>query len=174
MITFDLDPGEGVKFADVVAGARRIREVLASVDLVSFVKTSGGKGLHVVAPLTRRAGWDEVKGFAGAVAMLLAGQEPRRYLATMSKARRKGRIFVDYLRNGRGATSVAPWSTRARDSAPVSMPVDWKELDDLRGAADFTVENATQRLRQRDPWTDFARARQQLSASRLRTIQQMK
>lgn len=169
-MTFDLDPGDGVGFDRVREGAARVRAILEELDLVSFVKTSGGKGLHVVAPLTPSAGWDEVKSFAAGVALRLAREEPERYLAKMTKSARAGRIFVDYLRNGRGATSVAPYSTRAREGAPVSMPLRWAESSGVESGAQFSVTNTPARLRGRDPWEGYFKVRQKLTASRLRAV----
>jgi bifunctional non-homologous end joining protein LigD len=120
-MTFDMDPGPGVSPVQLADGCRLLPERLAGVELRSFIKTSGGKGFHLVVPLVRRSGWDEVKAFTGAIAKSLARRHPRRFTAPMSKAKRRNRIFVDYLRNGRGATSVAPFSTRARPGAPVSV-----------------------------------------------------
>lgn len=170
VLTFDLDPGEGVGFHRVREGAMRVRAVLQELDIESFVKTSGGKGLHVVAPLMPWAGWDEAKAFAAAVAKRMAHEEPERYLAKMTKSARAGRIFVDYLRNGRGATSVAPYSTRAREGAPVSMPLRWSELGKVESGAQFAVTNTPARLRGRDPWEGYFRVRQKLTASRLRAV----
>lgn len=169
-LTFDLDPGEGVGFDRVRQGAARVREILEDLEIASFVKTSGGKGLHVVAPLTPSAGWDEIKSFAGAVALRMSREEPERYLAKMTKSARSGRIFVDYLRNGRGATSVAPYSTRAREGAPVSMPLRWAELAKVEGGAQFSVTNTPARLRGRDPWEGYFKVRQKLTASRLHAV----
>lgn len=164
LLTFDLDPGPGVAFKDVKIAARRVREVLDGVELESFIKTSGGKGLHVVVPLTPKADWDTAKSFAAAVARRMEEDEPDRYVSSMSKARRAGRIFVDYLRNGRGATSVAPYSTRARAGAPVSMPIGWDELARLKDAGQYTVKNARAYLsrRRKDPWERLRRVKQQL------------
>jgi len=170
VLTFDLDPGEGVGFDRVRQGAMRVREILQEIEIASFVKTSGGKGLHVVAPLTPAAGWDEVKSFAGAVALRMSREEPERYLAKMTKSARAGRIFVDYLRNGRGATSVAPYSTRAREGAPVSMPLRWSELKSVESGAQFTVTNTPARLRGRDPWEGYFKVRQKLTAKHLRAL----
>lgn len=169
LLTFDLDPGEGVDFEAVKDGALRVRDELDAYGLESYLKTSGGKGLHIVAPLTRRAAWDEAKSFCEAIARGIADAEPERYIATMSKHKRRGKIFVDYLRNGRGATSIAPYSTRARQGAPVSMPIAWDDLDDLQSAAQYTVENTPKWLKARggDPWATFFRKRQQLTAARL-------
>jgi bifunctional non-homologous end joining protein LigD len=165
LITMDLDPGPGVDWSDVIAAALEVRQRLTDAGLESFVKTSGGKGLHVVAPLEPRAGWDEVKAFARAIADAMASDSPRRYVATVTKAKRKGRILIDYLRNGRGATAVAPYSTRARPGAAVSMPLGWDELGPTIGPAYFTVRNALPRLagRDGDPWADFRRAARPLA-----------
>lgn len=159
-IIFDLDPGPGIDFRGIVAAARDVRARLEADGLPAFVKTSGGKGLHVVAPLVPKAGWDAVKAYAKGVAEAMSRDEPDRFVAVATKAKRGGRIFVDYLRNGRGSTAVAPYSTRARPGAAVSMPVEWDELDQLAGAAAFTVANAPTRLAHldRDPWAEFRKA----------------
>jgi len=163
-ITFDLDPDESVPFQTVVASALEVRERLAAAKLESFVKTTGGKGLHVVVPLTPKAGWDEVKGFTEAFATRLAVEFPDRYTANMAKKARTGRIFVDYLRNGRGATAIAAYSTRARAGAPVATPVTWDELPSLRAGNQYRVDNLLSRLDHlsRDPWADLARTKQTL------------
>ena len=121
-LVFDLDPGPGTSWHDVVAAARDVRERLAAMKLKSFVKTTGGKGLHVVLPI-KPTPWDEAKDFAHAVAAAMAHDAPDRYVATATKAKRNNRIFIDYLRNSREATAVAPYSTRARPGAAVSTPV---------------------------------------------------
>ena len=121
-LVFDLDPGEGVSWDAVVQGANDVRDYLQDLNLVSFVKTSGGKGLHVVVPLRPKASWDEAKAFAAGVAAAMTKASPALYTDTMAKRARTGRIFIDYLRNGRGATAVAAYSTRARAGAPVSTP----------------------------------------------------
>jgi bifunctional non-homologous end joining protein LigD len=161
---FDLDPGPRVTWRRVIEAATRIRETLLELGLVSFVKTTGGKGLHVVVALAPEHDWEAVKSFSRAVALHLVEREPSRYVATAAKAQREGRIFIDYLRNARGATAVAPYSTRARKGAPVSMPIDWRELDTGLRADAFTVGNLEERLRRkrRDPWADFDRSRQVL------------
>lgn len=160
MLIFDLDPGEGVGWEGVVAGARDIRARLEAQGMAAFVKTSGGKGLHVVAPLKPQASWEAAKAFTKALADSLAADDPDRFIAVATKARRKGRIFVDYLRNGRGATAVAAYCPRARAGAGVSMPVAWDELDQLAGAAQFTLTDATARLAHlaADPWDGFRAA----------------
>ena len=157
MIIMDLDPGDGVEWAEIIEAAGEVRERLRKAGLESFVKTSGGKGLHVVAPLKPAAEWDEVKAFAKALADAMSEDTPERFVATVTKSKRRGKILVDYLRNGRGATAVAPYSTRARPGAAVSMPLDWGELGPAIGPAYFTVNNALPRLAalDADPWEDF-------------------
>ncbi|WP_439817530.1 DNA ligase D [Zavarzinia sp. CC-PAN008] len=157
MLIFDLDPGPGVAWQQVIEAAQDVRRRLEAMGLAAFVKTSGGKGLHVVVPLQPKADWTRAKAFTKAVAEAMAQDAPERYVATMSKSRRQGRIFIDYLRNGRGSTAVAPYSTRARDGGAVSMPVAWDELGPDLGPAQFTITNAGQRLasQKADPWADF-------------------
>ena len=162
-IVFDLDPGEGVEWQQTVQAAREVRERLASLKLESFVKLSGGKGLHVVAPI-EGAGWDETKSFVQAFAFAMAADDPDRYVAKMTKSIRGGKIFVDYMRNSLEQTSVAAYSTRARSGAPVSVPVSWQELARTTGADQYTLLNLMPRLRGRkqDPWKDMGRVRQRL------------
>ncbi|MBW9051795.1 DNA ligase D [Rhizobium mesosinicum] len=157
MITMDLDPGEDVPWENVIAAAYELKERIESEGLAAFVKTSGGKGLHVVTPLEPKAGWADVKGFAKWLADSMSKDEPDRYLATATKAKRSGKIFIDYLRNGRGNTAVAAYSTRARPGAAVSMPLEWSELTTEIGPAYFTVDNTPARLDalSRDPWDGF-------------------
>lgn len=164
-LIFDLDPGPGVDWPEVIRAARLIREELSEWGLKCFVKTSGGKGLHVLTPITPGPGWDETKAFCKDVASTIAGREPDQFTAVMSKSRRTGRIFIDYLRNGRGATAVAPWSTRARPGAPISAPVGWNELSRIKSAAVYTVQNINKRLntRSKDPWADFFDSRQSIA-----------
>ncbi|RVT89845.1 DNA ligase D [Sphingomonas crocodyli] len=139
---FDLDPDEGLDFADVKKAAKDIRTMLSDIDLVSFPMLSGGKGVHVVVPLTPGAEWPEVKDFSHRFAEALAQAEPDRFVANMAKAKRKGRIFIDYLRNQRGSTAVVPYSVRARENAPVAAPVTWDELDGFDKAGAFTIRDA--------------------------------
>jgi len=162
-LVFDLDPGPGTGWKDVVAAAREVRERLERVKLKSFLKTTGGKGLHVVVPI-KPVPWNEAKDFAYAVAASMAADAPGRYTATATKSKRNRRIFVDYLRNSREATAVAPYSTRARPGAPVSTPVDWSELSSLKGANQFTVRNLPARLKRlrQDPWANIAKVKQAL------------
>ncbi len=154
-IVMDLDPAEGLDWDKVVTAAHAVRDRLAEAGLAAFVKTSGGKGLHVVAPLTPKATWPTVRAYCKALAASMAADEPDRYVATISKAKRTGRILIDWLRNQRGATAVAPWSTRARPGAPVSCPVTWDELPQIRPDG-FTVANTPDRIAAvPDPWADF-------------------
>ena len=166
-IVVDLDPGEGVEWPAVIAAAEEVRERLEDAGLAAFVKTSGGKGLHVLAPLepAAAAGWEAVKGFAAALARSMAADAPDRYVATVSKAKRTGKILIDYLRNGRNNTAVVAYGGRARAGAPVSMPLGWEELGPAIGPAHFTVANAPARVANTpDPWADFRRAARPLPA----------
>jgi bifunctional non-homologous end joining protein LigD len=162
-IVFDLDPGPGLKFPDVVEAAREVRVRLKRIKLTSFVKTTGGKGLHVVVPI-KPTPWVVVKDFTHKVALSMEQDQPERYLSTSTKAHRNNRIFVDYLRNSREATAVAAYSTRARPGAPVSVPVDWSELGRLKSANQYTVQNVMQRLSKlrKDPWASIGRVKQTL------------
>ncbi|MGR9215199.1 non-homologous end-joining DNA ligase (plasmid) [Rhizobium leguminosarum] len=157
MITMDLDPGEDVAWSAVITAALELKARLEARGLAAFVKTSGGKGLHVVTPLAPKAGWAEVKDFAHSLAESMSADAPEKYLATATKAKRGGHIYIDYLRNGRGNTAVAAYSTRARSGAPVSMPLDWPDLDEVSGPAAFTLGNVPHRLqtRPKDPWGNF-------------------
>jgi bifunctional non-homologous end joining protein LigD len=162
-LTFDLDPGPDVPWQRMIEAAFATRELLDGLGLTSFVKTTGGKGLHVVVPLApRRHDWDEAKQFCKHVAGMLAEQASNLYTINMAKAARKGRIFVDYLRNDRGATAVAAYSTRARPGAPVSTPLDWKELDAGIQSDHFNVGNIPKRLAslKRDPWAKIDEIKQ--------------
>lgn len=140
-MVLDLDPDEGLGFVDVRKAARAITAQLDKLGLVSFAMLSGGKGVHVVVPLSVGPEWPVVTDFAKRFATALAMAEPRRYTVTMSKARRKGRIFIDWLRNQRGATSIIPYSARSRVGAPVATPVAWDELDEYDNPAAFTVRD---------------------------------
>lgn len=165
MVNIDLDPGDGTTWQDVIAAAHEVRDRFKDMGLEGFLKTSGGKGLHVVAPVTPKAEWPEVKAAMKALADSMAADSPDRYVSTITKSKRQGKILIDYLRNGRGATAVAPYSTRARPGAPVSMPIAWEELSDAIGPAYFTVANAPARLEQQasNPWEDFRSAAAEIS-----------
>ena len=166
-MVIDLDPGDGVPWSAVIDAARQVRERLEAAKLAVFVKTTGGKGLHVVAPLKPQAGWDAVKGFARALAEAMEGDDPKHFISKATKAARKGRIFIDYLRNGRGATAIAPYSTRARAGASVAMPLAWDELEPSLRSNHFTVANAVTRLDSlaADPWADFRKAERPLETT---------
>jgi len=171
-ITFDLDPGPDVPWDALVTAARLVRDRLETVGLRTFVKTTGGKGLHVVAPLkpSRARGgadWDQIKAFTKAIADGIVREDARRYIATMSKAKRAGKIFVDYLRNSRGATAVAAYSTRARHGTPVATPLRWDELTPDMRPDKYTIQNLPQRLKtlKSDPWDDFFKIRQSVTAA---------
>ncbi len=171
-IIFDLDPAPGVSWARVREGALRLRELLGQLGLETWVKTTGGKGLHVALPIARRSTWGEVSAFARAVAYRLSDEEPERYLAKASKADRKGKIFVDWLRNTRGATAIAPWSTRAREGAPISAPFAWKDLATIKRGDQYTIENAHALAgkQRKDPWEGMLSNRQRLTAAMLKKI----
>jgi bifunctional non-homologous end joining protein LigD len=159
MIVMDLDPGDDVDWTAVIAAAEEVRERLKNLGLASFVKTSGGKGLHVVSPIKPKAEWPAVKAFTKAIADSMAADSPERFVSTIPKARRHGKILIDYLRNQRGMTAVAAYSTRARPGATVSMPLAWEELTPEIGPAYFTTRNAPARLASvADPWADFRAA----------------
>jgi bifunctional non-homologous end joining protein LigD len=169
-LVFDLDPGEGAAWEAVIAAARDVRAVLEEYGLDSFVRTSGGKGLHVVLPIARRHSWDTIKRFSQSIAVELEQAHPDRYVANMSKAKRRGKVFVDYLRNQHGATAVASYSTRARSGAPVAAPLRWNELSPRLAADAFHVRNLLQRLSRlkSDPWDGFVTLRQSLTTSALK------
>jgi bifunctional non-homologous end joining protein LigD len=170
-LVFDLDPAEDVPWPAVVAAARLLRTRLEDHGLRSFLKTTGGKGFHLVVPIARGPGWDECGAFSHEVAERLVRDAPEAFVAVMSKAKRAGRIFIDYLRNQRGSTSVAAYSTRAKAGAPVSTPITWDELDDDVRPTRWTVANLPQRLAslKRDPWDGFATIRQRLPGASRRT-----
>jgi len=165
-LVLDLDPDPSLPWSEVVRSARDVRELLTGLGLTSFVKTTGGKGLHVVAPLAPEAGWQVLRSFARGVVDVLVRDAPDRYLATAGLRERRGRIFVDWLRNGRGATAVAPYSPRARADAPVATPLAWDELEPGRRPS-FDVRTVLRRLARlrRDPWEGYGRVRQSLSGA---------
>jgi bifunctional non-homologous end joining protein LigD len=161
-LVFDLDPDVGLDFVHVREAARHMRDLLGEVGLESFPMVTGGKGIHVVAPLHRRHSWEEHRDFAEAMARLMAERHPDRFVATMSKAKRKGKIFIDYLRNTRGATAICPFSTRARPGAYVAMPVSWEKLARLDNAHPVAVGEAAKFMASRDPWLDYFKLKQTL------------
>jgi len=159
-IVFDLDPDESVGWKEIVAAAQETRDRLKALKLKSFAKLSGGKGIHVVVPVTG-IDWDTTKKFTARIAAAMAADSPQRYLAKMTKSLRKGKIFIDYFRNSREATSVAAYSTRARAGAPISMPVSWEALARTTAGNQFTIINSKKYLKA-DPWAEIGKVRQKL------------
>jgi bifunctional non-homologous end joining protein LigD len=162
---FDLDPDPAVPWPRVVESAHQIRAFLEEIGLRSFVKTTGGKGLHIVVPLDRRHDWEEVKSFSKAVAEFIERADSKRYTSNMAKAARAGKIYIDYLRNGRTATAIAAYSTRKRPHASVSVPLSWDELTPAIRSDSFTIRNLADRLHslKKDPWAKIAFVRQSLT-----------
>ena len=169
-MVFDLDPADDVPFSAVLTAAQLIRRILTSADLKSFPLASGGKGIHVVVPLDGSQGWSEIETFTSTLARMLARDEPARYVATASKARRKGRIYIDWLRNKRSATAILPYSLRARPTASIAMPMTWNTLGGLHNAAQFTAAHVA--LSSSDPWRGFFALRQRVSPDVLSVLQQ--
>ncbi|HUR26704.1 MAG TPA: DNA ligase D, partial [Planctomycetota bacterium] len=164
-ITFDLDPHPGMPWKRVVDGAFALRDLLARLGFESWLKTSGGKGLHVVLPIERRLTWSAVSAFARAVSERVEREHPERYVTVLSKAARQGRIFIDHLRNSRGATAIAPWSTRARASASISVPIEWDQALAAKSGDAYTLRSVARLLDSKyvDPWADLRRARNRVS-----------
>ncbi len=146
-LVFDLDPDEGLEFKDVVSAAFHIRDLLAQMGLITFPMVTGGKGVHVIVPLTPSAEWPVVKDFAHRFALALEQADPARFTAALSKSRRTGRIFIDYLRNQRGATPVMPYSARSREYAPVAVPSSWDELHDLDKPSNWHIGDGAEMLK---------------------------
>lgn len=164
MMIFDLDPAPDLPWERVVASAFEIRDHLSHYGLRSFVKTTGGKGLHVVVPIKAEYDWEQVKNFAHVFVQFLERLKPQDYISNMSKKKRPGKIFIDYLRNQRTATAIGTYSTRARIHAPVSTPLGWEELEKPREENIYTIYTLPDRLRalKQDPWKDFWKVRQSL------------
>jgi len=165
-LTFDLDPDPSVPWSQVVEAARLTKTLLEELDLACFLKTTGGKGLHLVVPIQRSCDWKEAKDFAKAVADHLVATIPQRFTSNMAKRARKGKIFIDYLRNARGATAIAAYSPRARPGAPVSVPIAWDELSADLTSEHFTIMNVPDRLTRlrRDPWKGYDESAHRLTA----------
>jgi bifunctional non-homologous end joining protein LigD len=171
-MVFDLDPDTALPWREVMAAARATRDRLADLGLESFVKTSGGKGLHVLVPLAPKHEWEEVKQFSRAVAESMAEDAPGTFTAKMAKKERGGRIFIDYLRNSPGATTIGAYSVRARQGAPVSTPLHWDELGGRMKPASFHAANIVRRLQglHSDPWKTFRRTSHTLTAPMKRKL----
>ena len=163
-LVFDLDPDDSLKFDSVREAARELNDRLTAIGLQAFPMITGGKGVHVVLPLERRHGWNEHREFSETIAQTMTADDPSRYVATASKAKRTGKIFIDFLRNDRGSTAIAPYSTRAREGAPVAFPVSWKMLGEIRSPNSVTIADAAKRIRRTDPWSDYFSVRQRLPA----------
>jgi bifunctional non-homologous end joining protein LigD len=158
-MTFDLDPGEGLGWKQMKEGAQLVRALLDELELVGFLKTSGGKGLHVVVPIKPKLDWDAVKGLSQVIVAHLSRTLPQRFVAKSGPKNRVGKIFADYLRNGRGATTASAWSARSRPGLGVSVPLAWDELDDLRSSDQWNVRTADERFDVPDPWADYEDSR---------------
>jgi bifunctional non-homologous end joining protein LigD len=165
-MVFDLDPGEGVEWKAMQEAAQLMHAFLDELGLPSFLKTSGGKGLHVMVPIKGKLGWDEVKAFSQAVVHHLASTLPDRFAFKSGPRNRVGKIFIDYLRNGRGATTACAWSARVRPGLGISVPVSWDELMHLKSGDQWNVRNAHTRLdKGNDPWEGYAKAAKTLTAA---------
>jgi bifunctional non-homologous end joining protein LigD len=171
-IVIDLDPGDDVEWAQVVGAAAVVRRALEALELESFPKTTGGRGVHVVVPLIPRADWSECLAFARGLCERIEHADPASFTTTYAKAKRRRKILLDYLRNNRTNTSVAAFSTRARRGAPVSMPLAWKQLTPRLDPGEFTLPTVAELLRRRrqDPWRDYWRSRQALTSRRISAL----
>ena len=169
---FDLDPDEGLPWKAILDAVRVIKALLDHLGLQGFLRTTGGKGLHVVVPLSPVVGWESIKGFSQALAVLLTATFPDRFTAKMSKVTRRGKIFIDYLRNSEGATAIASYSLRARAHAPVAVPIDWNELDDDPRFDHFNLRNVPARLKalKHDPWAEFFKVKQAVTAGMMQKV----
>lgn len=165
LLVFDLDPDEGLGLEEVRQGVKDLKSVLEELALTSFIKTSGGKGYHIVVPIKPKVDWEEAKNFTGLIAKVMEKKWPDRYTSNMSKKKRKGKIYVDYQRNGRGATSVAPYSLRARKGATVSMPISWDQVDSI-APGDVTLTNALDFMSKKDPWEGILEVNQSLKGKK--------
>lgn len=166
-VVFDLDPSPNVTWNRIVAAARMLKEQLSEMALTSFVRTTGGKGLHVVVPINPGCSWEIAKNFSHMIATNMATMQPKEFVDTASKAKRTGKIYVDYLRNARGATSIANYSLRERTAAPVATPLRWEELTRIKGGDAFTIHSLPKRLSRlsKDPWENISTVRQSLHAA---------
>ncbi len=174
-IVWDFDPGAAVPWAAVVNAARTLRDVLVVLGLQSWVKTTGGRGLHVVVPIVPRRDWSECLAFSRAVAEAIVRTDAERYTTAFAKQGREAKILVDYLRNNRTNTSVSAFSTRARPGAPLSMPVTWSELGPRLRPEAFTVRTALRRISRlrKDPWSDYWHTRQRISSKAFSAVSRL-
>lgn len=154
IMVFDLDPDENLSISKIRAGVKDLKKILDELKLESYLKTSGGKGYHVVVPFKNKVTWQEFKSIAKNIAELMENKWPDKYTSNVRKIRRKGKIYIDWVRNTKGATSIAPYSLRARANAPVSMPIKWSELDKIK-PNEITIKEALKRLKRKDPWEGF-------------------
>lgn len=162
MIVFDLDPDEKLSLDAVRQGVRDLKQILDELSLVSFLKTSGGKGYHVVIPLKPSASWSKVREFSKKIAVLMEAKYPDKYVSNLKKEYRKNKIFIDWIRNNKGATSVAPYSVRMKDKPTVSMPIKWSELDKVEPNS-ITIEEAIKKLKNKDAWENFFQINQKIN-----------
>ncbi|MFL9812964.1 non-homologous end-joining DNA ligase [Stutzerimonas sp. VN223-3] len=171
-IVFDLDPDPELPWTRMIEATRMTLDLLGELGLKAFLKTSGGRGMHVVVPIERRQSWDCINEFARGVTLRLATEAPERIAGKMGPKNRVGKIFVDYLRNQRGASTVAAYSARARPGLPVSVPITREELDQITGADQWSILNLHERLdsQSKDPWSDYASTRQTISARLLKDL----
>ncbi|HEY4082677.1 MAG TPA: DNA ligase D [Burkholderiaceae bacterium] len=169
-MTFDLDPGEGVAWPRIQEAAQLMQTLLEELSLVGFLKTSGGKGLHIIVPFRPTLGWAAMKGLSQAVVQHMAATLPQRFVAKSGPKNRVGKIYVDYLRNGRGATTASAWSARARPGMGVSVPVEWSELKTLKSGAHWTVRDAAERLALKDAWHGYSTAGRQSLKTAMRVL----
>lgn len=171
-LVLDLDPDDTLDFSAVKNAALHLRDVLKSSDLQSFPLLTGGKGIHVVIPLRPEHDWDDVKVFARGIARKMADQFPNEFVATASKEKRKGKIFIDWLRNDRGATAISPYATRARENCPIATPVSWRELPRMRAGNQYNISNISRRLSslKSDPWQGYFSVGQIIPAETLETF----
>ena len=173
-IIFDIDPAPDVAFARVIAAAKDVRERLEACGLEPFVKTTGGKGLHVVVAVkgsrSKPVSWPEVKSFARDLCFRMAEEQPDKYVAVMSKKARSGRVFLDYLRNDRTSTAVAPWSPRARPGAPVALPLQWTQVKSGLDPKAYDIRTAARMAKRADAWKDLARSAGSLAAAQRKLV----
>lgn len=170
-LVFDFDPDEALPFGRVGKAALQMREQLAELGLQSYPKLTGGKGMHVVVPITRRSGWEEARAFARAVAQRLEAEDPDGYTTANAKEKREDRVFIDYLRNAQNATTIADYSPRAREGAPVAVPLSWDEVSPrAKKRPRFSVTDVPNRLEESDPWPGFDEVRQSITAEMKREL----